>query len=59
MILQAHPGAYEIARRVLGHKRSETTVQFYAGLETLQATRLFGTIVRQTMESGERTRSPT
>ncbi|WBX85612.1 site-specific integrase [Sphingosinicella microcystinivorans] len=31
--LIAHPGDYETARRLLGHKKIQTTIQFYQGLE--------------------------
>jgi integrase len=46
LILNAHPGNYELARRVLGHRSVRTTVQSYCGLETTQATAIFGDIVR-------------
>jgi integrase len=46
LILQQDPGNYEFARRVLGHKNIQTTINFYIGLETTQATRRFGEIVR-------------
>lgn len=50
LILRAEPGNYEWARRVLGHKSMRTTINFYAGLETAQATERFGDIVREQME---------
>ncbi len=31
--LNRHPGAYEVVRQLLGHKKVETTIRFYAGLE--------------------------
>ncbi|WBX82984.1 tyrosine-type recombinase/integrase [Sphingosinicella microcystinivorans] len=31
--LMAHPGDYETARRLLGHKNIQTTINFYHGLE--------------------------
>jgi integrase len=46
LILNAHPGNYELARRVLGHRNVQSTVQAYCGLETTQATAIFGDIVR-------------
>ena len=46
LILNTHPGNYELARRVLGHRSVRTTVQSYCGLETTQATAIFGDIVR-------------
>jgi hypothetical protein len=32
---------------VLGHRRVETTINFYCGLETMQATEDFGKLIRQ------------
>jgi integrase len=31
--LRAHPGHYEVVRRILGHKKVSTTIAYYAGLE--------------------------
>jgi integrase len=45
--LKHRPGEYETVRRLLGHRNIRTTVNFYCGLETIHATRLFGDIVRQ------------
>jgi integrase len=45
--LKHHPGDYETVRRFLGHRNIRTTVNFYCGLETTQATRLLGDVVRQ------------
>ena len=39
--LGLNPGGYEVMRRVLGHKKMDTTSNFYAGLETLSAARHF------------------
>lgn len=50
LILRAEPGNYEWARRVLGHKSMRTTINFYLGLETAQATERFGDIVREQLE---------
>jgi len=44
-MLKADPGNYELVRRVLGHRSITTTRNFYIGLETLEATRLFGEMV--------------
>lgn len=46
IILRHDPGNYEWARRVLGHKNIQTTINFYIGLETTDATRRFGQIIR-------------
>jgi len=45
--LKHHPGDYETVRRFLGHRNVRTTVKFYCGLETIQATRMLGDVVRQ------------
>ena len=45
--LKYHPGDYETVRRLLGHRNIRTTINFYCGLETIQASREFGKIVRQ------------
>ncbi len=47
--LRHRPGEYESVRRLLGHRSIKTTMNFYCGLETTQATRIFGEIVRQHM----------
>ena len=43
--LQGHPGAYEMVRRVLGHRQIETTIAFYCGLETDAAAQLLDSTV--------------
>jgi integrase len=45
--LKEHPGDYETVRRFLGHRNIRTTINFYCGLETTQATRLLGDVVRK------------
>ena len=45
IMLKADPGNYELVRRVLGHRSITTTLNFYTGLETIEATRLFGEMV--------------
>jgi len=45
IMLKADPGNYELVRRVLGHCSATTTRNFYIGLETLEATRLFSEMV--------------
>jgi integrase len=45
--LKHHPGNYETVRRFLGHKSLKTTINFYCGLETIQASREFSKIIRQ------------
>ncbi len=41
LFLDANPGAYEVVRRVLGHRSIDTTTGFYTGLETPAAVRHF------------------
>lgn len=41
-ILEHYPGNYELARRLLGHRNIQTTIRFYVGLETNQATQIYG-----------------
>ena len=43
---------YELVRRVLGHKNLQTTIRFYVGLETAQASERFGDIVRAHLAPG-------
>jgi integrase len=45
--LKHHPGDYETVRRTLGHKNIQTTINFYCGLGTIQATEQFAEIVRR------------
>jgi hypothetical protein len=52
IMLKADPGNYELVRRVLGHRSITTARNFYIGLETLEATRLFGEMVTG-LERGE------
>jgi len=41
LYLDRHPGGYEVVRRLLGHKTMDSTVRFYAGLETAAAGKHF------------------
>ena len=45
--LRHRPGDYETIRRVLGHRDIQTTVRFYCGLETMEATKQFGRLIRE------------
>ncbi len=47
LILRAKPGNYEYVRRILGHFNIQTTINFYVGLETAQATQEFGELIRR------------
>jgi integrase len=50
MWLKHNPGDYETVRRLLGHRNIQTTINFYCGLETMQANLMFGDIVRKLMK---------
>lgn len=45
--LKHRPGDYETVRRLLGHRVIQTTIRFYCGLETMQATEEFGKLIRK------------
>ena len=47
--LKHYPGDYETVRRIPGHRSIQTTIKFYCGLETMQANKTFGDIVRKQM----------
>ena len=47
-ILEKDPANYEFVRRVLGHKNLQTTINFYVGLETVEAVRKFSAMVLRT-----------
>jgi integrase len=52
LYLDANPGAYEVVRRVLGHKSINTTTRFYTGLETAPAVRLFDKTILALRKNG-------
>ena len=45
LFLDAHPGAYEATRRLLGHTQLSSTLNAYAGFEAGTATRLFAEVI--------------
>jgi integrase len=45
--LRHNPGAYEVVKRLLGHRNIQNTINFYCGLETTQANQEFGKIIRR------------
>jgi integrase len=49
--LKHHPGHTEAVRQLLGHRDAQTTVNFYCGLQTMQATEQFGKIIREQIKS--------
>ena len=52
LYLDRNPGNYEVIRRTLGHKNMKTTVNFYAGLETNSATRVYDETIDKLREDG-------
>jgi integrase len=47
VFLKHRPGDYETVRRLLGHRDIQTTVRFYCGLQTMEATEQFGKLIRR------------
>lgn len=43
--LDANPGGYEVARRLLGHSRLSETINRYSGLEVTSATKAFADLI--------------
>ncbi len=52
--LRRNPGKYEVARQVLGHKKTSTTVIYYTGLEADAAARHFGESVLAERTQGKK-----
>ena len=50
LILMRRPGEYELVRRILGHRNVRTTMSAYVGLESIQASEIFGKIVMEHLE---------
>jgi integrase len=49
--LDRNPGAYELVRQMLGHTSQKTTVNFYAGIDTLRAGRAHAALVNELRET--------
>ncbi len=49
--LKEHPGEWETAQQFLGHRNVQTTINFYAGLKMIQASRLIGEIVNKRLDA--------
>ncbi len=45
IILKNRPGEFELVRQILGHRRIATTMRCYVGLETIQASEIFSSMV--------------
>ena len=52
LFLDANPGAFEVVRRVLGHRSMETTRNFYTGCETAAAVRHFDQTILRRRDGG-------
>jgi site-specific recombinase XerD len=52
LFLDDNPGAYEVVRRVLGHRAIATTTNFYTGLETAAAVRHFDATILNLRKTG-------
>ena len=50
LLLMRRPGDYELVRRILGHRNVRTTMSAYVGLESIQASEIFGKIVMEHLE---------
>jgi integrase len=47
IVLQSRPGEYELVQLCLGHRNVQTTINSYVGLENIQASEIFGKIVKE------------
>ena len=45
LFLQRHPGEFETVRRLLGHKKLDTTMAFYARFDAMWAARRYDEVV--------------
>ena len=50
ILLKSKPGEYELVRQLLGHRNIRTTIRFYCGLVGIQASEIFGEIIRKQMK---------
>ena len=51
IVLDAHPGAYELVQQLLGHTSLKSTTSFYAGIDTRRAGRAHADLIMQLRES--------
>jgi integrase len=56
IILDAHPGAIELVRQMLGQKHLKTTINYYAGIDTRRAGRAHNELIRKLREASLRPR---
>jgi hypothetical protein len=57
IVLQNRPGDYQLVRLILGHRSIETTLKSYVGLESIQASEVFGQIIRDRLQTGREART--
>jgi integrase len=50
IFLKENPGQFEIVRQLLGHRSIQTTMNFYVGLATIQASEIFGEIIKSRLD---------
>lgn len=50
IFLKHRPGQHETVRRLLGHRNIQTTINFYSGLQTTQASEDYGKIIRDQIQ---------
>ena len=48
--LQHHPDGHEVVRRMLGHRDIRTTINFYAGMETVAAARRYEAVIDELLK---------
>lgn len=52
LILQSHPGNYELVRQILGHRSVSTTIRCYIWLKDIQASQIFQNLIRERLTIG-------
>jgi hypothetical protein len=50
LLLMRRPGEYELVKKLLGHRKVSTTISAYIGLESIQASEIFGKIVMEHLD---------
>ena len=50
IFLKHNPGQYELVRRMLGHRNIATTMNFYVGLENIQATEIYANLMKKRLD---------
>jgi integrase len=50
IFLKHNPGQYELVRRMLGHRNIATTTNSYVGLENIQATEMYASLMKKRLD---------